>query len=99
MLFVAVRGWSSSWGGRGCVRGIDINYRDVVAAAVGWGGEMPASDAEVGQGNSGSGQFAVFVALVASVAGNAGRFLWTYFYSTGALLMPGNQAPPVSLRG
>ena len=42
----------------------------VVAGAVGWGGEMPASDAEVEQGNSGSGQFVAFVALVASVAWN-----------------------------
>ena len=40
----------------------------VVAAAVGWGGEMPASDAEVEQENSGSGPFAAFVALVASAA-------------------------------
>jgi len=40
----------------------------VVAVAVGWGGEMPASDAEVEEGNSGSGPFAASVALVASAA-------------------------------
>ena len=40
----------------------------VVVVAVGWGGEMLASDAEVEQGNSSPGPFAASVVLVASAA-------------------------------